>query len=284
MGEQVSAHNDQFKDYFMNYYPVYQYFIYDGEIRPNAEFTLSENVGGIYEVIRVTSGVPLFLEDHLDRFYHSAVLAGKKIRFSKHQIARFLQELIDKNNIGQGNMLLSCKKCLKAFFIPHAYPDEKWYETGVSCGILKAERVNPNAKIFQTTVRQQADEMMEKQGFYEVLLVDARDHLTEGSRSNVFFIKDNMLYTPPGREVLLGITRQKVIQLAKESGISIREEDISLSELDTFHAAFISGTSPKILPVSQIDKMAFNPLHDMLQLLRKNYDAMIEEYVRAYGS
>jgi branched-chain amino acid aminotransferase len=266
----------------MNYCPVHQYFIYDGEIRPNAEFTLSENVGGIYEVIRVTSGVPLFLEEHLERFHLSAALAGKKIRYTNNQIAGFMMELIDKNNTGEGNILLSCKICLKAFFIPHTYPVEKCYETGVTCGTLKAERQNPNAKVFQTTVRQLADEMIETHGFYEVLLVDAHNHLTEGSRSNVFFIKDNMLYTPPGKEVLLGITRQKVIQLAKKSGIVFREQDISVSDLDTFQAAFISGTSPKILPISQIDERKFYAQHDILQLLRKKYDAMIGEYVRSF--
>jgi branched-chain amino acid aminotransferase len=268
----------------MNYYPLYQYFIYNGKVKPNSEFRISENIGGVYEVIRITSGVPLFLEEHLGRFSQSAVLAGKKIRFSKDQIADFIVELTVQNRILEGNILLSCKKYLKAFFIPHKYPEEKFYETGITCGLLKAERRNPNAKVFQTTVRLQADEMMEKCDLYEVLLVDSHNCITEGSRSNVFFVKDNILYTPPGEGVLLGITRQKVIRLAKDAGIPVRENDISLEELESFQASFITGTSPKVLPVSQIDALEFDPLNELVQQLREKYDALIEEYVRLNGN
>src|SRR5690606_31138973 len=139
--------------------------------------------------------------------------------------------LINENKVSTGNILLSCKENLKAFFIPHKYPVPQWYETGVPCGILKAERENPNAKVFQTPVRQQADEMMEKQDLYEVLLVDHFNSVTEGSRSNVFFVKNDSLVTPPANEVLLGITRQKTIELAKKAGISINEQDVLFNDL-----------------------------------------------------
>lgn len=265
----------------MVYFPLHRYFIFNGELRPNVLFKAFENSGGIYEVLRVEKGVPLFMEDHLERFYHSASLAGKTIRFNSDQINRFILELIRENKVLTGNILLSCKENLKAFFIPHKYPDSKWYQTGVRCGILKAERENPNAKVFQTPVRQQADKLMEKQNLYEVLLVDHLNRITEGSRSNVFFVKNDALVTPPGKEVLMGITRQKTILLALETGIPVMEHDVFLDDLPHFQAVFITGTSPKILPVSQIGEWKFDPQNQLIQRLQKKYDKLILDYMNS---
>lgn len=263
----------------MIHYPQHQFFIYNGRIKPNHKFIASENAGGVYEVIRVAGSVPLFLEEHLERFFISAQLADKKIDFSKQEIERFLSVLINKNDIAEGNILLSSKTNLKAFFISHKYPDESWYRNGVSCGILHAERKNPNAKVFQTPVRQQADEIMQKEGYYEVLLADHSGRVTEGSRSNVFFVAGNLLVTPPGNEVLLGITRQKTIQLAIELNIPFQEGEVLLSDIHSFDAAFITGTSPKILPLSQINARAFDPKNKIVQHLRKEYDRLISQYI-----
>jgi branched-chain amino acid aminotransferase len=266
----------------MTHYPLYGVFVYNGEIKPTKKFIVSENAGGVYEVIRVTNGVPLFLKEHLKRFFVSAKLARKFIRFTKDEITGFLHQLISENGVTDGNIMLSNKINLKAFFIPHKYPDESWYTSGVECGVLHAERENPNIKVFQTPVRQKADEMMEKQGFYEVLLVDQNGRITEGSRSNLFFVAGDTLITPPGDEVLLGITRQKTIKLAQESNIPFFEQAVFYRELNSFQAAFITGTSPKILPVSKIGDLSFNPQNDAVQQLRSEYDELIRQYISAY--
>ncbi len=260
-------------------YPLHNVFIHNGQIKPNSEFIVSENAGGVYEVIRVTMGVPLFLEEHLNRFFVSAQLANHTIRFSKQEIAGFIYQLIRQNQVAEGNILLSCKINLKAFFILHKYPAENWYITGVTCGILHAERENPNAKVFLTPVRQQADEMMEKEGYYEVLLADHSGKVTEGSRSNVFFVSGSQLFTPPGNEVLLGITRLKTIQLAKNLNFPFREQEILLNDLYTFDAAFITGTSPKILPLSHINGRNFDAQNKVVQNLRAAYNDLINQYI-----
>jgi branched-chain amino acid aminotransferase len=259
--------------------PIHKYFVFNNEIRPTEDFVPAENEGGIYEVLRVVQGIPLFLEDHLERFYHSAQIAGKTITFSENQIKKFLNSLIEENEISTGNILISCKINLKAFFILHNYPTDNMYKEGVACGILKAERENPNAKVFQTTVRQQADKMLADNGFYEVLLVDHLGKITEGSRSNVFFVKENELITAPKDKVLLGITRQKTIQLAKNLNILVKETEIELNELNHFDAAFITGTSPKILPIKKTGSILFNSNNEIVRKLMKSYDDLIENYL-----
>jgi len=259
--------------------PKHKYFIFNGELKPVSDFVPSENEGGIYEVLRVVDGVPLFAEEHMDRFYASAALAGKAIRYEKQKIISFIKELIDANDVTFGNILVSCKVNLKAYFIAHQYPKASWYNSGVKCGILHGERRNPHAKVFQTSVRQRADELISAKGFYEVLLVDKYNRITEGSRSNVFFVKDNTVVTPPQNEVLLGITRQKTIQLATESGIICREENIFLNDIPDFQAVFITGTSPKILPVSQIDNLMFDAQNNVIQLLIRGYEKLTIKYI-----
>lgn len=260
--------------------PIHKFFVFNDEIRPTEVFIPGENEGGIYEVLRVENGIPLFLEDHLERFYNSAQLAGKSIRFSEIQINTFLKNLIEKNEVAIGNVLISCKINLKVFFILHNYPTTEMYRNGVTCGILKAERENPNAKVFQTSVRQRADQMLAENGFYEVLLADHFDHITEGSRSNVFFISGNELVTSPGGKVLLGITRQKTIQLAHDLNIPVIERDLNFSELKHFDAAFITGTSPKILPIKKIDGFTFNHQNKIVRQLMKSYDDLIAGYLK----
>jgi branched-chain amino acid aminotransferase len=263
----------------MIHIPLHSWFVHNDGLRSNKEFKPPRKTGGVYEVIRVAEGVPLFLEEHLERFFNSARLSATLIRFSGEEIAGLLTQLIRQNNVAEGNILLLCKKNLKAFFIKHKYPDEHWYDSGVPCGILKAERQNPNAKVFQTSVRQMADDLMQRDGWYEVLLVDNHENITEGSRSNVFFVSGENLLTPPGYEVLLGITRQRTIQLAKAAGIPVTEEDIALKNLPAMQAAFITGTSPKILPLSQIGTCSFDPMNPVVQELRKAYDKLVDDYI-----
>lgn len=260
--------------------PLGKYFVFDNEIRPVSQFIPSENEGGIYEVLRVIDGVPLFLEDHFTRFFHSAQLAGKNIRFSEMQIRSVLNNLIEQNQILEGNILISCKIHLLAYFIQHNYPTPEMYCEGVVCGILKAERDNPNAKVFQTTVRQKADEMLAKNSFYEVLLVDLHGFVTEGSRSNVFFVKGEQIFTPPGKQVLLGITRQKILEIARFLQIEVVEKAIQFSDLQYFDSAFITGTSPKILPVRQIGELQFEAENLIVNRMMETYNDNISSYVR----
>lgn len=259
--------------------PIHKYFVLNGELKSLKLYIPGQNDGGIYEVLRVVNGIPLFLEDHLERFFHSAELAGRSIAFSELQIKQFVGELIDKNKVTTGNILVSCKTNLETFFTPHFYPTAEMYRDGVNCGILKAERDNPHAKVYQTTVRHRADQLLAEKRFYEVLLVDHLGKVTEGSRSNVFFVADDKLVTSPANKVLLGITRHKTFQMARELNIQVNEREVNLSELQSFNAAFITGTSPKILPIQKIDAFKFDVKNEIVRQLIKRYDELIESYL-----
>ncbi|MBN2636519.1 MAG: aminotransferase class IV family protein [Prolixibacteraceae bacterium] len=265
----------------MTIIPIHDFYIFNTEIVPVTDHQQKENSGSVYEVLRIIRGVPLFLSDHIKRLIHSAELANLTFSISEKEIEDLLFKLIQENQVTEGNVLLSYKENLEAFFIPHKYPGYALYENGIQLGILQAERENPNAKMLQTEVRKRADELMVANDFYEVLLVDHTEKVTEGSRSNVFFIRNNKIITPPANEVLLGITREKVLQLAAKLDVEVEERSVYLSELATINAAFITGTSPKVLPVRQIEELFFDPKNQIVSELIRAYDTLIEEYISA---
>lgn len=260
--------------------PIHKYFVFNDQIWPVEKFLPSENEGGVYEVVRVVEGVPLFWEDHMQRFQQSALLAGKDIPYESAKIHELISELILKDKVQYGNILISVKTNLKAFFIPHRYPDKMQYKNGVECGLLFAERSNPNAKVFQTNVRQEANRLMANNLYYEVLLIDHNKCITEGSRSNLFFIKGKELITPPAQQVLVGITRQKTIECAKEMKCRVVEREIKLTELEDFDCGFITGTSPKVLPISRVNGVEYELNNKRLRGLMDSYDQMIINYIK----
>lgn len=256
--------------------PLHSYFAFNESLKPIAEFVASENTGGIYEVLRVIDGQPLFWEEHLERLFDSADLASLKLVLTKKEIFSVLLRLIEVNGRQNGNLLISYKTNLKSFYIPHSYPTKEDYVHGIKCGILHAERANPNAKVFQTSIREKANQILEKESLYEVILVDEKGLVREGSRSNLFFIRGNTLFTSKGSDVLLGITRQKTIEIATAQGIELSETDLHWSGIGEFEAAFITGTSPKILPVMRIGEQLYNTQHPVLISLMEGYEDMIQ--------
>lgn len=263
----------------MAVWPIHSYFILNGEVVPCAGFSTDENEGGVYEVFRVSRGIFLFFNEHLQRLSCSAAMARIALRFSSTEVGAFLSQLIKVNGIKEGNVLLSCNGGLKAYFVPHKYPDKQQYKQGVKAGILHAGRENPNAKVFQAAVRRHADETIALRALYEVLLVNGQGYVTEGSRSNLFFMKDDMLVTPPMAQVLPGITRMKVLECAQDMGLAVEERKIKLGEIARFDSAFISGTSPTILPLQNIEEKKFDVNSGYLRKLMAAYDILVNKYL-----
>lgn len=250
------------------------------------DFADIERQPAIYEVLRIIDSVPMFLEQHIERMNRSAYLAGLEVTFSIDQISHAIRKLATANSIVAGNVKLvlpispkTDADAMLAFFIPHSYPNKLMHVEGVEMLSLRAGRPNPNAKITNALLRAQANQLITVNAVYEVLLINEQELITEGSRSNIFFIHDNCVITPPENLVLPGITRNHVIEICNENQIPFSERNIHYSELGSFSAAFITGTSPKVLPVQRIDATDFAVLHSMLTSVMSLYDEQIENYI-----
>ncbi|MDP2891371.1 MAG: aminotransferase class IV [Bacteroidota bacterium] len=249
--------------------------------------TLLNSDQSVYEVIRIIDGKALFLEDHYTRLVSSVQMSGFYFEMDLPEFRHNILELVRLNQIENGNVKFVLAEFKKVnhwsfSFIPHSYPDTNDYEQGVKAELLFAERENPNAKIIQNVIRERANQLIADQKLYEVLLVDRDGLITEGSRSNVFFVKGNRFYTAPAYQVLVGVTRQKVLQCLTELRFTIVEEAVLASEINTYDAAFLTGTSPKVLPVRSIGKQVFNTQLQVVKELMDQYNNLIASYIKSH--
>ena len=241
--------------------------------------------GILYEVIRITDGVFLFLNDHIDRLNHSAKIAGVDLTLPTAGVRKQLVQLLQLNGVQTGNIrmeyyFLSGKvQYGAAFFIRHHYPSDTDYRDGVRACLLVAERANPNAKIVQHRLREQVERIMAEKNPYEVILVHSGGYITEGSRSNIFLVKDGRVYTAPEADVLPGITRKYVLKACSDLSVPLTEIRTAVDRLPDMDAVFIAGTSPKVLPVSQVDEYRFKPDNTTVRQIMRKYDEFCSELI-----
>ena len=264
-------------------------FFHVNRLLRNNEFvnpiSLPENQDeALYEILRVIDRVPVFWKEHFERLVHSAELAGISLSMDKEQFSIRLKKLIRKVGFKLGNIKILVvreqdKEQFYFYFITHNYPTRTDYKSGVKLGLFKAERLQPQAKVIQQELRAQVDQMILEGKLYEVLLVNRHGNITEGSRSNVFFIRGETFKTPPAKQVLRGITRAKVIECIRQLNFELEEETISQKDLKTFDAAFLTGTSPKVLPISEINDIHFRQVAPAVKKIMNSYNEMIRKEV-----
>jgi branched-chain amino acid aminotransferase len=234
----------------------------------------------IYEVLRIIDGKPLFFDEHFERLKNSCNKISRTCPIGYTGLYQILLELSKKNNRQTGNIKIEVRfeknnHNLIIHFIPHAYPTPGMYKNGVKVGFLNAERHQPEIKTDQPEVRDKANQIIQNNNLYEVLLVNHENEITEGSRSNIFFISGNKLVTPPLNQVLKGITLCKVIEIAREKNIPLEFKNLKLNELQQVESMFLTGTSPKILPITQAGDYKFNVNHPLLKEISNEYEKVI---------
>lgn len=258
--------------------------------KPVTKITItSENKTVIYEVLRIVNGVPLFIEKHLKRLNNSAPLLKKTLPFSVSEFKNLIDILITENKVFIGNIKISVFYDENATpvdsvigFISHAYPSEQDYEFGVKTVSSINQRLNPGAKVQNTKLRNELNDFIRSEKAYEAILVHPDGYITEGSRSNLFFIMGNKIFTAPNNLVLSGITRENVIELCKLNNYNLDLTPVNYNDLNKMDAAFITGTSPKVLPVKQIDELEFRLPHPIITDLMKKYDKLIADYLKMH--
>lgn len=246
----------------------------------------------VYEVFRTASGIALFIEDHLDRLVHSVQSVAPST--DKANLLKLLHsdisKLIADNGFAEGNIKIAVAfdgnyVNRYVYYLPHVYPTMQMYDNGVHVVCLNAVRKNPDIKMLHQSIKEEVNKILSDNSIYEVALLK-ENKITEGSRSNLFFIKGNTVYTAPDNEVLLGITRKYVLKILRDNNINIVFDCISVSSLSEFDAAFISGTSPKVLPVRSIENITFSLPNSLLSIISAEYDKLMTDYInknKLYG-
>ena len=268
-----------------------EFYIRDNEIRPGSEFNdrFLHKGKNLYEVVRVIDRVPLFLSDHLLRLKNSSEKAGYPLDPEEEKISISLRLLTESEGLDDGNVKLvfhyggkADDNFFTAYFVPHHYPSPKNYRKGVRVTTLMEERPEPGIKNWRPDFRRRIMNLKSSTSVYEVILINESGFVTEGSQSNIFILSGDTLYTAPESQVLPGITRKYVFTICRREKIPLQEKNFTPDELLHADAVFLTGTSPKILPVSRIDQARYKQNNKLVRLIADRYDEMLNDYIKQH--
>lgn len=241
---------------------------------------------GIFDFFKVVSGMSLFLDDHLNRFFRSAEEMQMKIEYSKEELKSIIDELLKRNETTDIGVRLT----LTGGYSPDSYqlskpnfiislhsfllPAPEQFERGIKLITHEHQRQLPQVKTIDYLMAIWLQPQIKQRNADDVLY-HHKGFITECPRANIFLVtKENTIVTP-SNNILKGIIRMKTLQLAKEE-FEVEERDISTNELQSAKEVFITSTTKSVLPVVQIDEHIFpersasDRLSFLLKQLEKN--------------
>ena len=234
---------------------------------------------GVFEGIRcykTEKGPAVFrLKDHIKRLEDSAKLVGMRLPYSVDDLVQATKETIKSNEIeecyirpiafyGYGVMGLNPKgskvNVAIAVWPWGTYLGEEGLERGIRAKISPWLRIHPRILPPQAkVVANYANSILAKvdalnSGYDEAILLNMEGFIAEGPGENLFIVENGKLVTPPlSSGALEGITRDSIIKIARDEGISFEERDISREQLYAADEAFFTGTAAEVTPIREVD-------------------------------
>jgi branched-chain amino acid aminotransferase len=229
----------------------------------------------VFEALRTYGGVPFALTEHLERLERSAkralidmpvpletfraeVMAALAAARNRESYLRLLLTRGRGTALGLDPSL--ARAPLRVVIVMELGPlPASMYEQGVGVVTFKTQRVADStpasgAKLSNYMVAVLAMDEVRRAGAEEALVLDAAGRVVEGTTSNVFFVKEGTLVTPPEEAgILMGITREKILLIARRERIPVEEKTFFPKELMGADEAFISSSIREIAPVVSVD-------------------------------
>lgn len=237
----------------------------------------------VYEVIRMIDGIPLFFHEHMTRLKHSLELLNWNFKVDEDRILGQMVTLFEENKLSSDNIRLEIgqvnekKITMTLFCVKGIYPEERIYQQGVKLALEEVLRENPHAKVYRESYAQRINQIKKNKSVYEVVL-HHQNRITEGSKSNLFFIKENKLFSAKSEDILLGISRGMLIGALDKHQVVLEEKDIFVDEIAEFEACFLTGTSIHLLPIAEISGVFFDSAnHPLYNELRKVFEVCVKE-------
>lgn len=232
----------------------------------------------VFEGIRCYSqpegGAIFRLPEHMQRLLDSAKIYRMNLRYTLDQLISAVVEVVESNGIvpsyirpvalrGYGELGVNPKGSPIEVYIAN-YPWGKYVQGGEAADVCISSwsRLAPNtlpalAKAGANYMNSQLIRMeADMNGYAEGIALDVNGHLSEGSGENLFVVNKGILYTTPlANSVLSGITRDSVITIARQLGISIVEQAMPRELLYIADEVFFSGTAAEVTPIGTVDRI-----------------------------
>ena len=252
---------------------------------------------GVFEGVRAyktDKGTAIFrLQEHTDRLFNSAHILQMKMPFSKQEIADAMCAAVRENKLesayirpmafyGAEAMGIAAKTLsthvIAAAWSWGAYMGDEALTRGIRVKTSSFSRHHVNITMCKAKANGNymnsilAHQEAAQDGYDEALLLDVDGFVAEGSGENVFIIRKGKLYTPDLTSVLEGITRDTIVQLAKELGYEVIEKRITRDEVYCADEAFFTGTAAEVTPIRELDNRNIGsgtrgPITEKLQTL-----------------
>lgn len=257
---------------------------------------------GVFEGIRAYDGVngpAIFrLDLHLKRLFQSALIIGLNVPYSVELLKQVHIELLERNNLKNayfrplvftgaeklGLHAINSSHVMVAAWDWGAYLGGDAIKKGIRVKTSSYNRHSINSVLCKAkacgnylnsilAVREAV-----KSGYDEALLLDHEGYVCEGSAENIFIIRNNKIYTPDLTAVLEGITRDTVIQIARDLKIEVHEKPITRDEVYIADEAFFTGTAAEVTPICELDDRAIGSGQPgaITRLIQEKYFGMVQ--------
>jgi branched-chain amino acid aminotransferase len=274
---------------------------YDGELRPWRDvrvhiLTHALHYGSsVFEGERVYNGKVFKLTEHSERLVASGDILGMKVPYSAAQLDEATRATIAANDIVDGYVRPVAWRgsemmgvAAQSSKIHVAIAVWQWPSYWAPEARMRGIRLNvsewrrPHPQTAPTSAKAAGLYMIctmskhkaEAEGYEDSLMLDWRGQVAEATGANIFFVKDGEIHTPLADCFLNGITRQTVIELAKQQGFKVIERAIMPEELAGFSECFLTGTAAEVTPVREIGPHTFTP-GDITRVLVTNYESLV---------
>lgn len=234
---------------------------------------------GVFDFFRVIDGKPIFIDDHIQRFFNSASALHLNLGYSAEDFKGFIKQLIHLNPHKLLGIRLVCtggcstdgyspSEVTNCFMIAKPFVFQP-FDVGLKLMTVSHQRDMPEIKTtnyikpIQTLVKQ-------RQSGMDDVLYHLDGKISESSRSNIFIIKDGVLITPK-TGVLYGITRKKILEIAPNI-MEVEVRDVLLTEVWNADEVFLAGSTKRVSPVVKVDDKEFGTG----VLTKKLYDALVD--------
>ena len=229
---------------------------------------------GLFETLRASNGKIFYIEQHIDRFFESMQQILIELPMTRLELTKVVQETLARNKYKnaiirllvtrgdtQSNIQIDSKNhpTLVINIRPYTPLPKAAYKKGIRI-MLFQERANlinglkRRLKSCNYLSNVLIKELSDRKNYMEGVVVDPDFGVTEGTTSNIFIVEQGQLKTPPlSPFVLAGITRQVVLEIARDHRIPFEEEQITADELICADEVFITNSCIEILPVTQVD-------------------------------
>lgn len=239
----------------------------DGEIaeKKNLKIDFLDNCG-IFETLRSYNRKIFKFEEHLKRLFNSARSLNIPLSFSYRELKKivlksFLQTKLNNAyiRVSLSYPVSSFSKSLLLIFIREipAYPEEM-YEKGVD---VKTSSFRKNFSAISSSLKSSdfscsilSKIESQNMGSFEAIQLNYSGYVCEGTVSNIFVVKKNILFTPPvSCNILEGITRNTVIEIARKNKLELDEKFLTLYDIYNAEEVFLTNTVLEIMPVRSVD-------------------------------